>query len=235
MLVIENTCCCYGKKRIIEEVSLRVDSSEIVCLVGANGAGKTTTLKMISGLKKTVSGNIYFDNKKINDLRPEEIVKLGIIQVPEGRQIFIKFSVLENLQMGAFLRNDKKGIKEDLEIVYTHFPILKQRSAQKGGSLSGGQQQMLAIARALMGTPKMLLLDEPSLGLAPMLVEEIGRIITEINEGGKPILLVEQNASMALNLSSRGYVLELGHIVLEGEAKMLLENESVKKSYLGIS
>ncbi len=208
---------------------------EIVTLIGANGAGKSTTLRSISGLNQPRRGTITFEGRDITRRPPHEIVELGISQSPEGRRLFPRMSVLENLEMGAFQRKDRSEIKEDIERVYSLFPRLAERRSQKGGTLSGGEQQMCAMGRALMARPKLLMLDEPSLGLAPIFVEKIFEIIGEINEQGTTVLLVEQNALMALDASRRGYVLETGRVVLTDDAKLLRENEQVRKTYLGVS
>lgn len=219
----------------MKDVSLEVKEKEIVSLIGANGAGKTTLLQTILGINRPVSGYIEYHGQKINGLDPEAIVKVGISLVPEGRHLFPTMSVLENLEMGAYLRQDKGEIARNFEVVYNLFPKLNERKNQLAGTMSGGEQQMLAIARALMANPKILLCDEPSLGLSPILVQAVAEILKRIKEAeGVTILLVEQNAAMALGLSDRGYVLELGCITLEGAGKELLENEEVKKAYLGL-
>ena len=210
-----------------------VDEGKIITLIGANGAGKTTILRTISGLKRPTSGEIKFEGKSIVGLSLHEIVRLGIAHVPEGRRVFATMTVFENLQMGAYLRKDKRGVVEDLEKIYEHFPVLKARRGQPAGSLSGGEQQMLATTRALMTTPKLLLMDEPSMGLSPILVEEVGKIIQDINHDGISIILVEQNARMALNIAHYCYVLEVGNITMQGTGKDLSSNEDVKKAYLG--
>jgi branched-chain amino acid transport system ATP-binding protein len=233
MLELNNIKTFYGNIRALKGITLNVDEGEIVCLIGANGAGKSTSLMTISGVLTPMEGEIRYMGESIVDLRPDEIVQLGICQVPEGRMIFPLLSVRENLDLGAYLRKDPSGIKEDIERVFSLFPILRDRHNQHGGTLSGGEQQMLAIARALMNRPKLLLLDEPSLGLAPILVETIFETIRRINEQGTTILLVEQNAQLALQLSHRAYVLETGEISLSGPAKELLKNEQVRKAYLG--
>jgi len=233
MLEICNIDVYYGVIHALKNVSLKVEEGEIVTLIGANGAGKTTTLKTISGLIKPQNGTIYFNGNKISGLSPQQIVKAGISHVPEGRRIFQDMTVMENLELGAYLRKDKEGIKKDLELIYSKFPILKARSKQRAGTLSGGEQQMLAIGRALLSRPKLLLMDEPSMGLAPLLVNEIFSIIKEINNQGTTILLVEQNANMALSIAHRAYVIEIGSIVLEGPAKELIKSEEIKKAYLG--
>ncbi len=223
----------YGRIEALKGISLHLNKGEIVTLIGANGAGKTTTLMAISGIVKRSAGDVFYEGKSTSGMSPQALVSGGISQVPEGRRIFPRLTVLENLEMGAFTRKDKAGIREDLEKVFTLFPILKDRRSQKGGTLSGGEQQMLAIARGLMAKPKLLLLDEPSLGLAPILVEQIFQIIAEIQKQGVTIFLVEQNALKALKAADRGYVLENGTISLEGKASELLQNEKVKASYLG--
>jgi branched-chain amino acid transport system ATP-binding protein len=215
----------------VKGISLTVDEGEIVTLIGGNGAGKTTTLKTISGVKRPAAGEVVFTGDRIDDLKPNEIVKLGICQAPEGRKIFPRMSVRENLAMGAFIRKGDLG--EDFDRVYELFPPLRERSDQAGGTLSGGEQQMLAIGRALMSRPRLLMLDEPSMGLAPILVERIFDLLGEIHRQGTTILLVEQNAQMALTLADRGYVLESGTIALEDRADALLGNDAVRKAYLG--
>jgi branched-chain amino acid transport system ATP-binding protein len=234
MLELTDVHTYYGNIQALKGISLRVDEGEIVTLIGANGAGKSTALMTISGITPLRKGKITLSGKRIERTRPDKIVELGISQVPEGRRIFPLLTVRENLNMGAYKRSRDKGIKKDIERVFELFPILKQRKNQPGGTLSGGEQQMLAIARALMSRPKILLLDEPSLGLAPMYVKSIFEIINNINkEEGTTILLVEQNAKMALENSKRGYVLETGTIVMEDKSENLLENDSVRKVYLG--
>lgn len=233
MLEINNIDVYYGVIHALKSVSLKVEKGEIVTLIGANGAGKTTTLRTISGLIKPSKGSITFKGKKIEGMSAPEIVKLGISHVPEGRRIFPDMTVLENLELGAFLRKDKEEIKKDMELVYSRFPILKTRSKQNAGTLSGGEQQMLAIGRALMTRPELLLMDEPSMGLAPLLVNEIFSIIKEINKQGTTILLVEQNANVALSIAHRAYVIETGSIVLEGSGKELANSDQIKKAYLG--
>lgn len=225
----------YGQVAALRGVSLEVHEGEIVSLIGPNGAGKTTTLMTISGLLKPVSGTIQFLGQDITPLSPERIVRLGIIQVPEGRWVLGEMTVHENLLMGAYSRRDGQArIRTDIDRVCELFPVLRERAAQRAGTLSGGEQQMLAIARALMASPKVLLMDEPSLGLAPLLVEEIFRAIQHLNATGTTILLVEQNARQALTISHRTYVLEVGRVILEGAAKGLIENEMIRRSYLGV-
>ncbi|HET6314076.1 MAG TPA: ABC transporter ATP-binding protein [Chloroflexia bacterium] len=214
-------------------VSLTVERGEIVTLIGSNGAGKTTTLRTISGILRPRKGNVRMDGKRIDNIAPDQLVKLGIAHSPEGRRIFSRMTVQENLEMGAFARNDRAGIAQDMERVLTLFPRLRERLVQRGGTLSGGEQQMLAIGRALMSRPQVLLLDEPSMGLSPILVETIFNIIRDLNESGSTILLVEQNALLALQVAHRGYVIETGQIVLEDTGANLLQSEQVRKSYLG--
>jgi branched-chain amino acid transport system ATP-binding protein len=223
----------YGKAIALKDVTLRVEPGEIVAIIGGNGAGKTTLLRTISGLKQPAAGALFFQGKRINEIPPQDIVKMGIGHVPQGRMLFPFMSVLENLKLGAFLQRNTQKIKENLEKIFQIFPVLKVRRRQQAGTLSGGEQQMLAIARALMGNPSLLLLDEPSTGLAPLIVKKIAEIAVEINRRGTSILLVEQNAKMALKLSHRGYVLETGNIVLEGKGKDLLNDKRVKQAYLG--
>jgi branched-chain amino acid transport system ATP-binding protein len=234
MLELKSVRTYYGNIEALKEISLTVSEGEIITLIGANGAGKSTTLMSISGIVPPRFGEILFLDKPIHHLNPDEIVALGISQVPEGRRIFPQLTVLENLDMGAFLRKDKAGIKKDMDHIFSLFPILAERQHQGGGTLSGGEQQMLAISRALMARPRLLLMDEPSLGLAPLIVRVIFDIIKKINEEGTTIFLVEQNAHMALKVAHRGYVMENGRITLEGNAQNLLVNEEVKKAYLGI-
>jgi branched-chain amino acid transport system ATP-binding protein len=223
----------YGAIHALKGVSLTVGEGEIVTLLGANGAGKSTTLRSISGLNRPRKGTIQFQGQDITQTAAHNVVKRGIAQSPEGRKLFPRMSVTENLEMGAFQRSDKSGIREDMDRVFTLFPRLSERKSQKAGTMSGGEQQMCAIGRALMARPKLLLLDEPSMGLAPIFVEKIFEIVKEINEQGTPILLVEQNALMALDAADRGYVLETGKIALEGPAKELRSNEQVRRTYLG--
>ncbi|MDB9513563.1 ABC transporter ATP-binding protein [Kamptonema animale CS-326] len=235
MLEIKEIHTYYGNIHALKGVSLKVDRGEVVTLIGSNGAGKTTTLRTIQGLIRPRKGNILFEGKPINSMSTEAIVRLGISQSPEGRLIFPRMTVQENLEMGAYLRNDSLGIKSDTELVLNLFPRLRERISQKGGTLSGGEQQMLAIGRAMMSRPRLLLLDEPSMGLAPMLVSQIFAIIRDINSQGTTILLVEQNARMALTVAHRGYVIQTGQVVVEGTAKDLQSNETVRKAYLGES
>ena len=233
MLEIKNLNVHYGVIHALKNVSLTVNSGEIVTLIGANGAGKTTTLRTISGLIKATSGEILLEGKTITALPAPQRVELGISQVPEGRRIFPEMSVLENLELGAFLRKDKAGIKADMDMVFGKFPILGDRRKQTAGTLSGGEQQMLAMGRALMSRPRILLMDEPSMGLAPLLVREIFEIIKDINQAGTTILLVEQNASMALSIAHRAYVIETGSIVLTGTGEELAKSNEIQKAYLG--
>jgi len=230
---IQNLRIYYGRVEALKGVSLEVDQGAIVTLIGANGAGKSTALRAISGLVRPASGEILFQGKRIDCLSPQDVVRRGIAHVPEGRRVFPFMTVRENLNMGAFRRKDKEEIKKNLEGIFEHFPILRERRNQRAGSLSGGEQQMLAIGRALMSQPTLLLLDEPSLGLAPLMVREVGRIIGEINQRKVGIILVEQNARMALRIAHKGYVLETGSIALQGLASDLIDNEHVKKAYLG--
>ena len=233
MLKIDTIHVYYGAIHALKGVSLEVHKGEIVTLIGANGAGKSTTLRTVSGLLAPKSGGISFLGENIAGMPAHEIVKHGISQVPEGRRIFAEMSVQENLEMGAFTRKDKAGVEKDFEIVYNRFPRLKERRKQQAGTLSGGEQQMLAMGRALMSRPKLLLLDEPSMGLAPLLIKEIFSIIEDINRDGTTVLLVEQNANMALSIAHRAYVMETGRITLQGAAKELAASEDVRKAYLG--
>lgn len=233
MLTINDINVFYGAIHAIKGVSLEVNEGEIVTLIGANGAGKSTILRTISGLLKPKTGTIQFEGQEIAGMPAHEIVKTGISQVPEGRRIFAEMTVLENLELGAFTRKDKDGIKADMELVFDRFPRLKERIGQLAGTLSGGEQQMLAMGRALMSRPRLLLLDEPSMGLAPLLIKEIFAIIQDINKTGTTVLLVEQNANMALSIAHRAYVLETGRITLSGDAKELAASDEVRKAYLG--
>lgn len=233
MLEVKDIDVYYGAIHALKKLSITVEQGSIVTLIGANGAGKTTTLKTISGLLRPRSGSITFKGQELTKVPPEKIVGLGISQVPEGRRVFASMSVLENLEMGAYLRTDKKGVASDMENVFTRFPRLKERYKQLAGTLSGGEQQMLAIGRALMARPELMLMDEPSMGLAPLLVKEIFEIIQDINQRGTTILLVEQNANMALSIAHQAYVIETGEIVLSGSAQELMNSEEVKKAYLG--
>lgn len=233
MLTVNDINVFYGAIHAIKGVSMEVNEGEIVTLIGANGAGKSTILRTISGLLKPKNGSIQFEGQAIAGMPAHEIVKTGISQVPEGRRIFAEMSVLENLELGAFTRKDKDGIKADMELVFERFPRLKERIGQLAGTLSGGEQQMLAMGRALMSRPRLLLLDEPSMGLAPLLIKEIFAIIQDINKTGTTVLLVEQNANMALSIAHRAYVLETGRITLSGDAKELAASDEVRKAYLG--
>ena len=233
LLELNDIHVSYGLIEALRGIHLRVEEREIVTLLGANGAGKTTALMTISGVLRPLSGTIIFQNRPIQGLPPSEIVKIGVSQTPEGRGILARITVRDNLEMGAFLRKDRRQIREDLEWVYSIFPILQERQAQKGGTLSGGEQQMLAIGRSLMSRPALLLLDEPSLGLGPLVVRKIFQVLRQINRRGTSILLVEQNARMALSVAERGYVLEEGKVVLEGRASDLLREEKIRQAYLG--
>ena len=224
----------YHKVKALKGITMEVGEADFVTLIGSNGAGKSTTLRTISGLVRPSAGEIWFDDQQINGMSPDKIVRLGIAHVPEGRRVFPDLTALENLYTGAFTRSDRDGIEQDLQNVFSHFPRLKERSDQLARTMSGGEQQMLAIGRALMASPRVLLLDEPSLGLAPLVVQEIARILLEISKKGVSVILVEQNAELALELARHGYVLETGNIVLQGEAKGLMDNEHVRKAYLGI-
>ncbi|MEZ2231788.1 MULTISPECIES: ABC transporter ATP-binding protein [unclassified Microcoleus] len=235
MLEIKDIHTYYGNIHALKGVSLTVSQGEVVTLIGSNGAGKTTTLRTIQGLLRPRQGTVLFEGKPLESLSTEAIVRLGISQSPEGRLIFPRMTVQENLEMGAYLRNDTLGIKSDMEKALNLFPRLRERISQKGGTLSGGEQQMLAIGRALMSRPRLLLLDEPSMGLAPMLVSQIFAIVRDINAQGTTILLVEQNARMALSVAHRGYVIQTGQVVVAGSASDLQSNETVRKAYLGES
>jgi branched-chain amino acid transport system ATP-binding protein len=233
LLEVEGLDVFYGAVQALKGVSIRAEAGEIVTLIGANGAGKTTLLRALSGLIPARAGRMCFDGRDITRLPPHEVVALGVSQAPEGRLVFANLSVDDNLELGAYLRKDRAGIAQDREEAFRLFPRLAERRKQSAGTLSGGEQQMLAIARALMSRPRLLLLDEPSLGLAPLLVREIFKRIREINQRGVTVLLVEQNAHMALSIARRGYVLETGHVRLEDQAARLLQNEEVKRAYLG--
>lgn len=233
MLKVENLNVHYGKIHAIKGIDFEVNDGEIVTLIGANGAGKSTTLKTLSGLLRPTEGTIVFDDQDLTKVRPSSIPGLGIAQVPEGRQVFAEMSVLENLTMGAYIRNDKDGIEADLNQIFDYFPRLKERIRQSAGTLSGGEQQMLAMGRAMMTRPKLMLLDEPSMGLAPILVDEIFSMIRTINDNGTTVLLVEQNANKALQIADRAYVLETGTVKLSGKASDLLANDEVRSAYLG--
>lgn len=233
LLEINNLEVHYGVIQALKGISFEVNEDEIIALIGANGAGKTTTLHTISGILQASSGNIIYDGKDITKVQAHKIVNLGISQVPEGRRVFAQLSVLENLKLGAFIRKDKDGIEEDLRNIYERFPRLEERKNQLAGTLSGGEQQMLAMGRALMSRPRIILMDEPSMGLSPIYVSEIFDIIKSINKDGTTVLLVEQNAKKALSIADRAYVLETGMIALSGDAKDLMNNDTVKKAYLG--
>lgn len=233
MLKVDNLKIAYGMIQAIKGISFEVHQGEIVTLIGANGAGKTSTLKTLSGLVKAQAGSVSFEGEDLLKATPQEIVKMGISQVPEGRHVFKDLTVKENLEMGAFLRKDKNQMEEDLTSIYKRFPILKERLNQAAATLSGGEQQMLAMGRALMSRPRLLLLDEPSMGLAPIFIKEIFQIIQEIQSQGTTVLLIEQNAKMALQVADRAYVLENGNIVLSGTGNDLLASDQVQKAYLG--
>lgn len=234
MLELKNIDAYYGNIQALRDVSLHINDGEIVSLIGANGAGKSTTLMTICGINKPRQGEILWNGQPIQNMPPHSIVSLGISQVPEGRLIFPDLSVMENLELGAFLRRDQAEIRKDIKYIFDLFPILDKRRKQTGGTLSGGEQQMLAISRALMARPKLLLLDEPSLGLAPIIIQQIFSIIQRVNETGTTVFLVEQNANQALRIADRGYVMENGRIVMEDSAKALLESPQVRKAYLGM-
>ena len=233
MLEVKDLNVYYGAIHAIKNISFEVNEGEIITLIGANGAGKTTTLHAVSGLLKPKRGSIHFCGKEITHTDAYKIPKLGLAQVPEGRRVFANMTVMENLEMGAYIRNGKENLNEEYERIFERLPRLKERRKQAAGTLSGGEQQMLAIGRALMSKPKMLLLDEPSMGLSPILVQEIFSIIQDVNKTGVTVLLVEQNAKMALNIANRAYVLETGQVVMSGDAKELSNNEQVRKAYLG--
>jgi branched-chain amino acid transport system ATP-binding protein len=234
LLTVRDLIVRIGRIEVLRGAGLEVGEGQIVALLGANGAGKSTTLKTISGLLRPASGEILFKGEAIHRMSPREIVSKGIVQVPEGRRLFPRMTVMENLEIGAYLRTDPKaGLQRDMEEIFEHFPVLRERRKQEAGSMSGGEQQMLAIGRSLMAKPRLLLLDEPSLGLAPLMVEEISKIIEKISRGGVTILLVEQNAEMALEIAHQGYVLETGRITLSGPASELLASETIRQAYLG--
>ncbi len=234
MLTVKAVTVNYGKVEAVKGISLEVGDGDIVALLGANGAGKTTIMKTISGLKSPSQGEIWFQDKRIDGLTPPAIVKIGISHVPEGRRIFRNMTVVENLILGTYLRSDRKAIKQDLDDIYEHFPILKERSGQRAGTLSGGEQQMLSIARALLCKPKLLLMDEPSTGLSPRMVDEIAEITASIQRRKISVILAEQNAALALKIATKGYVIEIGKVVLEGKRDELLSNENVRRAYLGV-
>jgi branched-chain amino acid transport system ATP-binding protein len=233
LLEIENLHSGYGPIEVLKGISIEVGAGEIVTIIGANGAGKTSTLMCVSGVNRIWSGRVRFDGQELQTVAADQIVRRGLCHCPEGRKIFPRLTVLENLQMGAFTRKDPQGVKDDLEQAFSLFPILRQRAKQAGGTLSGGEQQMLAVARAMMGRPRLLLLDEPSLGVAPLVVATIFDVIRQLNSRGIAVLLVEQNARMALKIAARGYVMETGRIILSGPAAELLADQRVKDAYLG--
>jgi len=233
LLEIENLTCNYGKVAALKDVGLTVSEGEIVALIGANGAGKSTLLRTISGLIHPVSGQITFLGRRIDRLPPHKVVRLGIAHIPEGRLVFAPMTVHDNLKMGAYRRRDKKQINSDMERMFEYFPILKDRRRQLAGSLSGGEQQMLAVARALMTSPRLVLMDEPSMGLSPLLVETVADIVVNMQKDGLSVLLVEQNAALALSVANRAYVLEIGRVVAEGDARSIGTDEALKKAYLG--
>jgi len=234
LLELKNTAVHYGKVEATRDISIKVQEGQIVTLIGANGAGKSTTLRMISGLVRPSSGDVLYKGNSITKLAPEEITGIGIAHIPEGRRVFPEMTVKENLEMGAYLRNNAKEYKDTLEMVFSHFPRLKERVNQAAGTMSGGEQQMLAMGRGLMSKPNLILMDEPSLGLSPIMCQEIARIIREIHDQGNTIILVEQNARLALALADYGYVLETGNVALEGDAAKLREDDTVRRTYLGI-
>lgn len=233
MLTIDNLAVHYGRIQALQGVNIHIQEGEIVTLIGANGAGKTSTLRAVSGLVPSSAGRIVFAGRDVTHLGPREIVRAGISHCPEGRQVFPRLTVQENLELGAYTRRDRHNLRGDYERIFSYFPILAERRGQSAGTLSGGEQQMLAIGRALMSRPRLLMLDEPSLGLAPLLVEKIFRIIEDINRAGVTVLLIEQNAYQALQIAQRGYVLETGRVALSGPASSLLENDHVRRAYLG--
>lgn len=233
LLEVSDLVCKYGSAVALKGVACKVDEGEVVALVGANGAGKTTLLRTLSGLMNPTAGRISFAGQRIDDRRADEIVKMGIAHVPEGRMVIAPLTVLDNIKMGAYLRKDNRQVQADIEKMYEYFPVLSERRNQAAGSLSGGEQQMLAVARALMSAPRLVLMDEPSMGLSPKLVETVRDIVVSMHERGLSILLVEQNAVMALSVADRAYVLEVGKVVLEGEAKSVAQDEGVRKAYLG--
>ena len=234
LLELKNTAVHYGKVEATRDISIKVPQGDIITLIGANGAGKSTTLRMISGLVRPSSGEVLFEGSSITELPPEEITGIGIAHIPEGRRVFAQMTVKENLEMGAYLRTNAKEVANNLELVFSHFPRLKERVDQAAGTMSGGEQQMLAMGRGLMSNPRLILMDEPSLGLSPIMCQEIARIIKQIHEQGSTIVLVEQNARLALALADYGYVLETGEIALEGQASKLRDDDGVRKTYLGM-
>jgi branched-chain amino acid transport system ATP-binding protein len=233
LLRVKDLSVYYGKAMALKNVSLEMAHGTVVTIIGANGAGKSTVLKVLSGLWPSTAGEVYFDNQKIKGMAPYEIVSLGLVHIPEGRRLFPYLNVIENLRLGASLRKDREGIKQDLDEVFAHFPILRDRRKQKAGSLSGGEQMMLAIARGLMASPRLLLMDEPTLGLAPVMVLELVSVIQRINGSGVGVLLVEQNVFLALQVAHKGYVLEVGKVILEGDIEQFKDSELVKRAYLG--
>ena len=233
LLEVTNLEVHYGKVQALKGIDIRLEAADIITLIGANGAGKSTTLRTLSGLNRPTTGTILFEGERIDGLEPDRIVGRGIAHVPEGRRVFPELTVLENLMTGAYLRRDGPSVRSDLDMVYGHFPRLRERRGQYAKTLSGGEQQMLAMGRALMAAPRLLLMDEPSIGLSPLMVQEIAAIIGEIHRKGVPVVLVEQNASLALHLASYGYVLETGRIALDGPTDVLRENEHVRRAYLG--
>ena len=234
MLEVRDLRVHYGTVEAVKGVSFHLDAGEMISLIGANGAGKSTILRALTGLVQPSAGTISFENTSLVGLPPHQIIRMGIGHVPEGRRLFPKMTVLENLRMGAYLQRSKADVAAALERIYEHFPILKERGQQRAGSLSGGEQQMLATARALMNQPRLLMLDEPSIGLSPIMTAEIGKIVQQINAMGVSVILVEQNAVLALTIAQRSYVLETGHVVMQGKAQDLLQDEGVKKAYLGL-
>jgi branched-chain amino acid transport system ATP-binding protein len=233
LLRLDNVTVHYDTAEAVSGVSLEVEEGSVVGIIGSNGAGKSTLMRAISGLVTPTSGDIYFDGKRINGLKPHEIVRLGIVQVPEDHRHFPHMSVMANLRLGAYLRKDKKGVETDLENIFEHFPRLKARRNQKAGTLSGGELEILVIARGLMSKPRLLLLDEPSLGLSPIIIDELSQVITDINRRGVTVLLVEQNAGLVTEVTNRGYVLEVGKVVLEGNINELMSNQSVQRAFIG--
>jgi branched-chain amino acid transport system ATP-binding protein len=233
LLRVKDLSVYYGKAMALKNVSLEMAHGSVVTIIGANGAGKSTVLKVLSGLWPSTSGEVYFDHHRIEGMEPYEIVSLGLVHIPEGRRLFPYLNVIENLKLGASLRKDREGIKHDLDEVFAHFPILRDRRKQKAGSLSGGEQMMLAIARGLMASPRLLLMDEPTLGLAPVMVLELVSVIQRINGSGVGVLLVEQNVFLALQVAHKGYVLEVGKVILEGDIEQFKNSELVKRAYLG--
>jgi branched-chain amino acid transport system ATP-binding protein len=234
MLEVRDLRVHYGTVEAVKGVSFHLDAGEMISLIGANGAGKSTILRALTGLVQPSAGTITFENISLVGLAPHQIIRMGIGHVPEGRRLFPRMTVLENLKMGAYLQRSKADVAATLERIYEHFPILKERGQQRAGSLSGGEQQMLATARALMNRPRLLMLDEPSIGLSPIMTAEVGKIVQQINAMGVSVILVEQNAMLALTIAQRSYVLETGHIVMQGKAQDLLQDEGVKKAYLGL-